>query len=220
MNTHWKYLVESPNLWKAPLRPSTEDVKHVEKEIIEGSRTLLLGVTSELQQFAEVAIDNNLDAVLANPKIAIFGDWADLPFESEFDTIIGDGCLNVFQGGPETFFNQMKKALKKSGKLVLRVFTSPENRENLNDVLNSRESMGFDAFQLRVTNAIANPYVSVQERCKIIKSVWNHPNLEIYQGSNLVYYHPKLSELPPYESISYSSSYELAERCPIITWKF
>lgn len=220
MTDHWSQLAERPNIWKAPLRPSPEDVTHFQSQILPGSRTLLLGVTSELQPFAAVAVDNNLKAVQSNPELAVFADWADLPFESEFDTVIGDGCLNVFQGSPELFFTQMKKVLKKPGRLILRIFTSPEEREKLSDVLQAKEEMGFDAFQLRVTNALANPFVSVQNRCQAIKPVWDHPNLKIYQGSNLVYYHPKLSELPEWNAIQWSSSYELAERCPVVTWQF
>ena len=220
MSDHWTRLVEQPDLWNAPLRPSPEDVDHIRKQLLPDSRTLLLGVTSELQPFATIAVDNNIKAVQANPKIAVFSDWADLPFESEFDAVIGDGCLNVFQGTPESFFKQMKKVLKKPGKLILRIFISPEEREDLEMVLKTKELVSFDSFQLRVTNAMANPYVSVKDRYHAIKRVSDHPNLEFYQDSSLIYYHPKLSELPAWDTIQFSSSYNLAEVCPIITWTF
>lgn len=220
MTDHWSRLVEQPDLWNAPLRPSPEDVDHISKQLLPNSRTLLLGVTSELQPFATIAVDNNINAVEANPEIAVFSDWANLPFESEFDAVIGDGCLNVFQGSSESFFKQMKKVLKSPGRLILRVFISPEEREELKEVLKVKERTSFDSFQLRVTNAMANPYVSVQDRYLAIKPVWDHPNLEFYQDSSLVYYHPKLSELPSWDTIEFSSSYNLAELCPIITWYF
>lgn len=220
MKDFWSHLINTPDIWSAPLRPSPEDVKHFADQLSSSMRVLLLGVTPELQPYATIAIDNNLSAVQTNPKIAVFGDWSDLPFESEFDAVIGDGCLNIFQGTPELFFRQMKKALKKEGKLVLRTFVSPEERENLKDVLIAKDRMSFHAFQVRVANAIATPYFSLQDRCKAIKSVWNHPHLEVYKDSDLIYYHPKLSELPSWDSIQFSTSYELAEQCPIITWKF
>lgn len=220
MTDHWSHLVLQPNIWTSPLRPSPEDVDHFRTQLIPGSRTLLLGVTSELLPFATVAVDNNLNAVQINPERAIFGDWANLPFESEFDAVIGDGCLNIFQGDPEVFFKQMKKVLKKPGKLILRIFTAPEEREPLSEVFKAKEQMGFFAFQLRVTNAMATPYVSVQDRVRTIKSVWDHPKLEIYKDSSLIYYHPKLTDLPPYDAIQFSFSYELAELCPIVTWNF
>jgi SAM-dependent methyltransferase len=216
----WSRFVEEPDIWKAPLRPSPEDVSHFRDQLFPGSHTLLLGVTKELQPYATIAVDNNLKAVQANSTTAIFGDWADLPFESEFDAVIGDGCLNIFQGRPELFFQQMKKVLKKEGKLILRMFVSPEEKEQLNDVLQAKDQMSFHAFQLRVTHAMANPYVSIQDRCRAIKSVWNHSHLEVYSGSSIIYYHPKLSELPPWDTIQFSTSYELAEQCPVITWLF
>jgi len=218
MTDIWSRFVEKPDIWKAPLRPSPEDILHFRSQLPSNSRTLLLGVTEELKPYATVAIDNNLNAVQANSTMAIFGDWADLPFESEFDAVIGDGCLNVFQGKPELFFQQMQKVLKKRGKLILRIFVSPEEKEQLNNVLQAKDQTNYHAFQLRVTNAMANPYVSLQDRCRAIKPIWDHPQLEMYKDSNIIYYHPKLSELPSWNAIQYSSSYELAEQCPIITW--
>ena len=220
MTDQWSRLIEHPDMWTAPLRPSPEDVAHFQSQLFPGSRTLLLGVTPELQPYATVAIDNNLNAVRKHSPIAIFGDWADIPFEREFDAVIGDGCLNIFQGTPELFFKQMKKVLKKSGRLIQRIFVSPDEKENLNEVLQAKEHMSFHAFQLRVTHAMATPYLPIQERCKTIKSVWDHPHLEVYASSNLIYYHPKLSELPPWDTIHFSTSYELSEQCPIITWIF
>lgn len=220
MKDLWSHLAHTPGLWSAPLRPSPDDVMHFSSQLLPGMRTLLLGVTSELQPYATMAIDNNQSAVQANPHIAVYGDWSDLPFESEFDAVIGDGCLNVFQGTPELFFQQMQKVLKKEGKLILRTFVSLEEKEKLSVVLEAKDQMSFHAFQLRVANAMANPYVSLQERSKTIKSVWDHPHLEVYRNSDLIYYHPKLSELPCWDSIQFSTSYELAEQCPVITWSF
>lgn len=220
MTDFWTDFAEKPNMWSAPLKPSPEDVMLFKNQLFSGLRILLLGVTPELQPYATLAIDNNLSAVRANSKIAIFGDWRDLPFESEFDVVIGDGCLNIFQGAPQHFFQQMKKALKTNGKLILRTFVSPEVKEDLKDVLQAKDQMSFHAFQIRVANAIANPHFSLEDRCKAIKSVWDHPHLEVYRNSDLIYYHPKLSELPAWDSIQFSSSYELAEQCPVITWSF
>ena len=78
--------------------------------------------------------------------------------------------------------------------------------------------MGFHAFKWRVAHAIANPYVRVKDLYQVIKPVLDHPTLEPYRESDLIYYFPKLSELPAWDQIQFSSSYELAERCPVITW--
>jgi hypothetical protein len=220
MEDHWSKFIERPEDWTAPITPSPDDVFHFRSELQPHFRTLLLGVTPALQPFAQVAVDNNPIAVQRSP-FAVLGDWGKLSFDSEFDAVIGDGCLNIFQGGPELLFSQAKKVLKKpGGKLVLRIFVSPEIREDLAHVLQTQNQTNFHAFKLRVTQAMANPFVSVAERGKIMRQVSNHPNLDVYEGSKLIYYHPKLSQLPPFTSIRWSHSYELAERCPIVTWVF
>ena len=150
----------------------------------------------------------------------MLGDWRDLPFESEFDALIGDGCLTVFQGSPEVFFEQAKKALKPNGRLILRLFISPERKESLQSVLKEKHTMGFHAFKWRVAQSLADPYVSVKTLYQVIRPIWDHPTLEVYENSDLIYYFPKLSELPRWDHIQFASSYELAERCPVITWKF
>jgi SAM-dependent methyltransferase len=206
------------NEWASPLRPSTEDVAMFKNQLREGDQTLLLGVTQELQHLANLAIDNNPKAIEIFQAEAILGDWRDLPFESKFDALIGDGCLTVFQGSPELFFEQAKKALKPNGRLILRLFISPEHKENLSSVL--EEKTGFHAFKWKVAQALADPYVAVKTIREVILPVWDHPTLDVYQNSDLVYYFPKLSELPAWDHIQFGSSYELAERCPVVTWKF
>ena len=215
---YWAKISARFNEWTAPLRPSPEDVEMFKKQLGAQSRTLLLGVTCELQPLAAIAVDNNPKVIEIHHAHAILGDWKDLPFESEFDAVIGDGCLTVFQGPPEIVFQQAKKVLKKNGRLSLRVFISPELKEDLDFVLGKKEEMGFHAFKWRVAQAMAAPYVRVKDLYQVIKPVYDHPTLEFYRESDLIYYFPKLSELPPWDEIQFGSSYELAERCPVITW--
>ncbi|MGD0664586.1 MAG: class I SAM-dependent methyltransferase [Rhabdochlamydiaceae bacterium] len=220
MNQWAKMSERWANEWASPLRPSPEDVAMFKNQLKEGDETLLLGVTQELQPLARIAIDNNPQVIKNFQTHAVLGDWKDLPlpFETKFDAIIGDGCLNIFQGSPELFFQQVKKALKPNGCLILRVFISPEYKEDLQTVL--KEKIGFHAYKWKVAQAVANPYVPVKTLYEVIQPVWDHPTLEVYQNSDHIYYFPKLSELPPWDHIQFGSSYELAERCPVITWKF
>ena len=218
MNDYWGQISERFNEWTAPLRPSLEDVEMFRSLLDSDSKILLLGVTAELQALATVAVDNNPQAIQTTRAHAILGDWGDLPFGPEFDAVIGDGSLNVFQGTPELFFQQTRKVLKKNGQLTLRVFISPETREDLESVLQKRGEMGFHAFKWRVAQALANPYVRVKDLYRVIKPVYDHPTLALYQESDHVYYFPKLSELPPWDKIQFGTSYELADRCPVITW--
>lgn len=214
----WTKILERLDEWTSPLRPSPEDVAMYRNQLKEGEQTLLLGVTPELQPLASIAVDNNPQVIKHCPD-AVLGDWSNLPFESKFDALFGDGCLTVFQGSPELFFQQAKKALKPNGRLILRLFISPESKEDLQSVVKNREGMGFHAFKCKVAQSLANPYISVKTLYEVIRPIWDHPTLEVYQNSDLVYYFPKLSELPPWDHIQFGSSYELAERCPVVTWQ-
>lgn len=212
--------------WCSPLRPASEDVTLYENSIGKGDRTLLLGMTAELMHLADVLVDNNPRAIeLAKEQedracAAILADWGDLPFNAYFDAVIGDGALNAFQGRPDRFFAQMKKVLKPGGRLVLRVFISPEQKDKLEEVLQFADRANFHAFKWRVAHVLANPYVRVQELFDVIHPVYPHSTLAVYKESPLVYYFPKLRELPASEHTQFAVSYELAERCPVITWQF
>ncbi len=218
MSDYWGKISERFDEWTAPLRPSPEDVEMFKNLLDPTSRTLLLGVTPELQSLATVAVDHNPRAIEVHHAPAVLGDWGNLPFGPEFDAAIGDGSLNVFQGPPELFFQQARKVLKKNGRLSLRVFISPEIKEDLTSVLEKKEEMGFHAFKWRVAQALATPYLRVKDLYCVMKSVYDHPTLELYKESDLIYYFPKLSDLPPWNEIQFGSSYELADRCPVITW--
>lgn len=215
----WTQMLRQFEKWGSPLRPCPEDVQMYKKQLKKKDKVLLLGVTPELMPLANIAVDHNPHAVKIGGDKAMLCDWTDLPFEQEFDAAIGDGCLTVFQQPPECFFEQIKKALKPEGRLILRLFISPETKEQLPDILKSKEMTGFHAFKWRVAHALANPYISVQEIYQTILPVWDHPTLDVYRNSPLVYYFPKLSELPVWTQIEFGSSYELAERCPVVTWE-
>ena len=218
MGDQWAQISKRIHEWTSPLRPSLEDVEMYKAQIEPGSKTLLLGVTLELLPLATIAVDHNPKVIEVHGAHAVLGDWNELPFGSEFDAAIGDGCLNVFQGSPELFFRQARRVLKKGGRLILRTFISPEKKEDLADVLREKEGMGFHAFKWKVAHAIADPYVRVKDLYRVLKPVYDHPTLEIYRDSDLVYYFPKLSDLPPWDQIQFGSSYELADRCPVISW--
>lgn len=215
---YWVKILKQFHNWTPPLRPSPEDVSLFTSHIKQNDKTLLLGVTEELMPFANIAIDNCSEMVERNKPIAILGNWQNIPFASEFDTIIGDGCLNVFQGKQSLFFEQVKKALKPWGKLVLRVFTSPKEKEDIKTIIKEKEKIGFHAFKWRLAQHLASPYIPVKELLRVIQPIWDHPTLSIYENSEEIYYFPKLSDLPFWDEIQFPQSYPLADRCPIITW--
>lgn len=206
--------------WGPPLRPTLEDVNLFKSQLPQKA-DFLLGVTPELQNLAETAIDNNPQAIEIHQAKAILADWREAPIRSaSASLIIGDGSLNVLDDGCQRFFPEMQRILKSKGKLILRVFVSPENRDSLDQVLKEKDSYGFHAFKWKVAQALANPFVAVKTIYETILPVRNHPTLEVYKNSDAIYFFPKLSELPPYQQITYPISYELAERCPTITWEF
>lgn len=114
----------------------------------------------------------------------------------------------------------MKRVLKPTGKLVLRVFCQLEETPNIETLLRGKDLLKFHAFKLSISTALANPFVSVKEIQKHVKQVWNHPTLQFNRDSNAVYYFPKVSELPAFTDIQYPGTYQLANQCPIITWNY
>jgi SAM-dependent methyltransferase len=216
----WAQLSQRYHEWTPPLIPSREDVEMYRNQLKGRERTLLLGVTPTLIPLASAAVDHNPRIIEMIHPDAILGDWGDLPFGSDFDAVIGDGCLTVFQGTSAAFFQQVKKVLKKGGRLVMRTFIAPESKRDLRDVLKEKETTGFHAFKWKVAHTLANPHISVKDLYRAIKPIYDHPTLDVYKDSDLVYYFPKLTELPAWSHIQFGSSYELAELCPVITWDF
>ena len=94
----WTLRAAHLDLWTSPVRPSSEDVGMFKNQLEAADKTLLLGVTQELEPLATLAVDHNPAVIEIHRAHAILADWAELPFESEFDAVIGDGCLNAFQG--------------------------------------------------------------------------------------------------------------------------
>lgn len=217
--SQWSQMSKRFDEWTSPLRPSIEDVAMFSNQLSTNGKNLLLGVTSELMPMADIAVDNDPAVIQMQPK-AILADWADLPFGPTFDAVMGDGCLTAFQGGQDLFFQQMKKVIKPGGRLILRVFISPDTKESLEAVLKDKDKMGFHAFKWRIAHTMAHPMVRIKDLYNVIKPIWDHPTLSIYKDSDLVYYFPKLSLLPIYHHIQFGKSYELSERCPVITWNF
>lgn len=91
----WEMMLKQFDQWGSPLRPCADDVEMFKKELRKGDRVLLLGMTPELIDLADLAVDNNPHAVKLGGSKAVLADWGDLPFEGEFDAVIGDGCLTV-----------------------------------------------------------------------------------------------------------------------------
>lgn len=241
------------------MRPCGEDVENFRQAMgNDPGRCMLLGVTPELAGLspALTAIDNSAAMIAAlwtsrnisNP--AILGDWLDLPFAARsYDTIIGDGCL-VLLSHPvqhKRFFEQISRAISPGGKILLRVFVSPEQGESrelvCSEALNGKIK-GFHAFKWRLSMAIASETadhnMSVAETCatfdrlipdrQLLASAtgWSAEDIatiDIYRNSEACYSYPTLSQVRQTIHPSLKETglihghYELAERCPLLSFQ-
>lgn len=252
-NNHWQSFAQKWNRLGSPLRPCAEDVENFRLAMGSTSgRCLLLGVTPELAGLSArlTAIDNcaaMIGALWPGKQPALQGDWLALPFQSAtFDTIVGDGCLTLLSHPRQyqKFFAQLQRALTPGGRILLRVFASPEQRESrelvCREALNGKIK-SFHAFKWRLSMAIASESVDhtfdiaetyasferlIPDRHLLAAATgWNIDTIEtidIYRGSTAQYSYPTLSQvracLPPglTQIDMIFSRYELAERCPIL----
>jgi len=252
-NKHWQDFARQWNRLGSPLRPCAEDVANFRQAMGDDpGRCLLLGVTPELAELTPdiTAIDNSaamIAALWTNRHEAVLGDWLDLPFPANaFDTVIGDGCL-VLLSHPvqhERFFAQVGKVITPGGKILLRVFVSPEQKESRELVCSEAlagKMQNFHAFKWRLSMAIASEtedhHVAVAETCATFDRLipdrkrlaaatgWRAEDIDtidFYRGSDARYCYPTLGQVR--ESIPPSlkeveviyGTYELAERCPIL----
>jgi len=255
-NEYWQELSRQWHRLASPLRPCAEDVENFRQLMgSNAGRCLLLGVTPELAEISPqlTAIDNSaamIGALWKNQcigKEAIQGDWLDLPFAAgSYDTIIGDGCL-VLLSHPvqhQRFFEQLVKVIAPGGKILLRVFVSPEQSESREFVCQEAlagKIKGFHAFKWRLSMSIASEMadhnVSVAETCatfdrlipdrQLLASAtgWRAEDIatiDFYRGSEARYSYPTLSQVRQAIHPSLKETglklghYELAERCPIL----
>jgi ubiquinone/menaquinone biosynthesis C-methylase UbiE len=216
---------------------------------------LLLGVTPELADLSTqlVAIDNSAAMIQAlwlpgrARRSVVQGDWLAMPFADQmFDAIIGDGSL-VLLSCPmqyEQLFQHLRRVVRPNGKIVIRVFVSPEQTETCADVfaaVRSGRIGSFHAFKWRLAMAMAaesaDRHVHVAEvyavfsrlfldRTTLAKatgwSLADMATIDAYQDSLARYSYPTLLQVRQIFSRWFRElgvehgSYELAERCPIL----
>lgn len=253
---HWNDHAKQWSRIASPLRPGHEDIEIIQQALEpDDGNYLLLGVTPEFASLTGnlIAIDHNAAMIRAvwpgnhSGRNAIQGDWLHLPFgEDAFDAVIGDGCLSLlsFPIQYEQLFNQLKCVLKPHGKILVRVFASPDKTESCAEVCHEAingKIGSFHAFKwclaMAMTAESGGPNISVAEihklfnrllpdREQLAKSTgWSHEDIatiDAYCGSTARYSYPTLSQLrwvlPQClkETGLLQGSYELAERCPTL----
>lgn len=253
---HWSDFASKWHRMASPLRPCPEDVDIIQRALAPGGGSyLLLGVTPELTNPPGhlTALDHNAAMIGAvwpgnhSRRNAVQGDWLQMPFAAHsFDAIIGDGSLTLlsYPAQYRGVLAQCKQMLKPGGKILIRLFASPEQAETCADVcaaaLDGRIG-SFHAFKWRLSMTFAaetpDAHVNVTDtyaafnrmlpdRGALAKATgWaaeTIDTIDFYRGSAARYSYPTLSQVrailaPDFREIALlQGSYELAERCPTI----
>jgi SAM-dependent methyltransferase len=252
---HWNGHARQWSRIASPLRPCRDDVEIIRRALAGGGHFLLLGVTPELTSLPGyvVAVDHNAAMINAiwpgnSPGRGIVqGGWLHLPFAANtFDAVIGDGCLSLlsFPSQYEQLFGELHNTLKPGGKVLLRLFASPDAAETCADVRAAAlggTTGSFHAFKWRLAMALCaeagNPNIGVaaihasferllpDRRRLAAASGWSIEDIatiDVYRGSAATYSFPTLAQLRRIipqcfrETAVMHGSYELAERCPTL----
>ena len=168
--------------------------------------------------------------------------------QNSFDFVIGDGSLTMlsYPEGYIKFFAQIKTALKPSARAVFRAFVTPETaelRQSVMDAAFAGKIGNFHAFKWRLAMALVaerkTPDIAVSDiynafqkevpdRQKLVQATgWPKQDIDtidVYRDSAAVYSFPTLSQLRQVVTAGWREqplvhgSYELAERCPVLTF--
>lgn len=240
-----------------PLRPHPDVVATV-KEQIRGlrGRTLLLGVTPELADIASdlVAVDRNFSMVTniwpgnTAYRCAIVGDWRNANFVSgAFSLCIGDGslCGLTYPNDIVVVFNELKRILEGNGRIVCRLYLSPDEAETIptlyEEVLSGKIG-NFHAFKMRLAMALAAqqsaPRICVESILEGFNSLFRNrtelshatgwsrqqiDTIDFYRGSAVFFNLPTkdqllsvISKICPSVRLVPSGNYEMSDRCPLL----
>jgi SAM-dependent methyltransferase len=254
-----------------PLRPVAEDLRVVEdtaaawRAAHPGSRlrVLILGVTPELCTLAWpagtalLAVDRSPDMIrhvwpevgLPPQASVLVADWRDLPLpDGAFDLVAGDGCSTLlpFPHAHRVFGAEIRRVLAPGGRLIMRAFVQPAEREapaSVGAALWSGRIGSFHAFKWRLAMSL-QPSTERGIRLSEIWDAWRAicpdpaalaerlgwpletiTTIDAYRGAPAVYDFPTLEELRAVagetlvEVACHTPTYELGERCPTLVWE-
>ncbi len=262
----WSQHAKQWSLVGSPLRPCAEDSNlywNLIGDLIAGlaaPQVLLLGVTPELALLPWpgtsqlTAVDMNqsmIDRVWPASDLSCDGEalcakWQQLPLASDsVDIVVGDGPINVLPDSSEykTVIDELHRALRANGRLVLRFFASPDGQENMEQVraaLDTGRIGSMHALKWRIAMALQTSIadgvaVSGIRDClndwmpdrqaaadRLDWPVEAINTIDAYKGSTVTYTFPTLTEIEAaisgrfqIDRICYPC-YELGERCPVI----
>jgi SAM-dependent methyltransferase len=260
MTQHWNAIRKHWQLLGSPLRPPAEVVQAYERELeLARSHIVMLGVTPELAGLgaAMTSVDESPDMIAGiwpgdtDRRKAVQGDWFDLPFEpASVEALIGDGCLSVIGAADlrRRLFASIAHTLKADGRAAIRLYASPETRDDPKDVRSLALSGGVSTFhelKWRVAmTAIGGapsytiPVTAILEQFDKMfpdreelsaRTGWEPPiigTIDVYRNSPAVYsFAPAaalIDEAKPYFNnirLASTGTYGLAERCPLLVMR-
>ena len=238
--TYWSSLAYAYGALGPPLRPTGADIAYMEGAVAawagrhpaRRTRALLLGVTPQIAEMrwppgaSLIAADNSFPMVravwprdLPRSRVAVCADWSALPVpESSCDVVIGDGsfsCLR-YPDGFRAAAAEARRILRADGRLMVRCYIQPCERERPEDVI--ADLLGgaipsFHWFKFRLlmalqentergvaVDAVYRFWASqrVDEAALIAQTVWDAQAvrmMELYRGKDTVYSFPTMSEL-------------------------
>lgn len=250
MQEHWARL-------GSPQRPNGEVVAAFREQIASvPGKTLLLGVTPELADIgADITAVDRHEGMLnyiwpgdTAKRHAHLGDWRSLQLGSGvFDHSVGDGSLNAltFPDDIIKVMQEVKNALRPGGRLVCRLYATPDPCETLDEVYEAvmnRRIQSFHALKWRLAMAVVaangQPNIAVTEILQCFERLfpdrhalaahcgWQEEiigTIDAYRNSRDVYCFPTATQflsLVPEGFINprivAAGTYELAERCPLL----
>lgn len=136
------------NNLQPPLAPNSAEVQ-IYQEYLLGDSVLLLGYTKEMCHLASKSVDLNPPA--DRPDVTT-GNWFEI--EDHFDTVIGDGVLNLVGGSLVSYLSD------KTRRLIIRFFT---------DKIDGMKYATF--FRHNTDFLLPDHIIDTQDKCKIL--IWN-----------------------------------------------
>jgi SAM-dependent methyltransferase len=181
MQSYWSSLARAYAMLGPPLRPSREDVRHMECTVAAWARScyrtridaLLLGVTPDIANMPWpdntrlTALDSALPMVKAvwpasipQKRWAACGSWQELPLATgSCDVVLGDGAINCvrYPVGCRSVLAEAARVLRDGGVVILRCYVQPAIHERPEDVVTSifeRPDPSFHHFKFRLLMAM------------------------------------------------------------------
>jgi SAM-dependent methyltransferase len=249
----------------SPLRPGPEDTALTAELAapvlmdVDRPSVAILGVTPELVQLPWpaatriIAVDSSANMIAsvwaphpARASAVVRARWQEMPLEAGcLDAAVGDGCLNVLHSTQiyDQVLGEVARALKPSGRLILRCFVRADPSETVEQVLAATmagEISTFHAMKWRLAMAIPvdhdfqlplrRVYAVFSElfpdRTRLAEATnWSQGTIgtiDVYASTDISFNFPSLATMLRHASrwfelvdVKYGT-YEMAERCPTV----